>query len=138
MHEDSLSGIQKKWHGNYKGYLIGFILSMVLTAISFSLTMTLGLTGYALTLTLVALALVQAIVQLFYFLHLGQEAHPKWETLIFCFMVMILLIIAAGSLWIMYDLNERVMPEMVTTHEWPGSTSALPSARVSSYARRVQ
>ena len=43
---------------------------------------------------------------------MGQEAKPRWETLIFCFMVLILLIIVIGSLWIMNDLNERVMPEM--------------------------
>ena len=37
-----------------------------------------------LNLRIVALALLQAIVQLLFFLHVGQEAKPRWETLVFC------------------------------------------------------
>jgi len=112
MHEDTLSEIQKKWHGSYKGYFIGFILSVVLTAFAFALVYTLRIQGYALRFTLLGLAIAQAIVQLIYFLHLGKEEKPRWETVIFLFMVMVLLIIALGTLWIMYDLNERVMSGM--------------------------
>lgn len=65
--------------------------------------------GQPLIYTVIALALVQAIVQLLFFLHVGQEAKPRWETVVFYFMVVILFIIAAGSLWIMNDLNDRVM-----------------------------
>jgi cytochrome o ubiquinol oxidase operon protein cyoD len=56
-------------------------------------------------------------VQLRFFLHLGQEAKPRWETMIFYFMVLVLLIIALGSLWIMHDLEERVMSNMEMTHD---------------------
>lgn len=112
MHEDNLSEAQNQYHGSYKGYLIGFLLSLVLTAISFALAMTGVLPGHALLYTLAALALGQAIAQLLCFLHVGQEAKPRWELLVFLFMVMVLLIIATGSLWIIYDLNERVMPDM--------------------------
>jgi cytochrome o ubiquinol oxidase operon protein cyoD len=60
----------------------------------------------------VALAFIQAIVQLLLLLHVGQEAHPRWETMVFYFMVVVLLIVALGTLWIMYDLNNRVMMDM--------------------------
>lgn len=110
--ELSLKEIQKEWHGTPRAYLIGFISSFVLTAASFTLVMLGLLTGTALIYAIVGLALVQAIVQLLFFLHVGQEAPPRWETLVFAFMVLVLLIIAIGSLWIMNDLNDRVMSGM--------------------------
>lgn len=108
----SLKEIQKEWHGTLKSYLIGFFSSVLLTGISFSLVITKALTGHVLIYTIVGLAILQAIIQLIFFLHLGQEAKPRWETFIFCFTVLILLIIVIGSLWIMHDLDERMMPKM--------------------------
>jgi len=110
--ELSLKEIQKEWHGTIQAYVVGFTASVLLTAISFALVITRILSGWYLVHTLVALALVQAFVQLRFFLHVGQEAKPKWESLVFYFMVMVLLIIAGGSLWIMSDLNDRVMSNM--------------------------
>lgn len=111
-HDQSLSEVQKQWHGSLKDYVIGFTLSLVLTAAAFYLVMVPRLTGGPLILTLVGLGLVQAIVQLRFFLHLGQEPKPRWETVVFFFMVSVLLIIVLGTLWIMYDLNNRVMGGM--------------------------
>lgn len=111
MHDElSLKEIQKEWHGTYKAYAIGFVLSLLLTLTSFSLVIFKVLSGYALIYSVVALALVQAIVQLIFFLHLGQEPKPRWESVIFAFMVTILLIIVIGTLWVMNDLNNRMMP----------------------------
>lgn len=107
-HEPSLREIKKEWHGTYQSYIIGFAASLTLTAISFLLVVTKTLAGRSLAYTIVGLALAQAIVQLLFFLHVGQEAKPRWETIIFYFMVLIFLIVAVGTLWIMYDLNERM------------------------------
>lgn len=113
MHHDlSLREIQKEWHGTLKDYAIGFVSCILLTIVSFSLVVSGVLSGPSLVYSLIALALIQAIVQLLFFLHLGQEAKPRWETLIFYFMLLVLLIIAIGSLWIMSDLNDRVMGMM--------------------------
>lgn len=109
MHDLTLNEIKKEWHGTLKNYIIGFILSLVLTCLSFSLVLFKILQGKPLVYTLVILALFQAIVQLLFFLHLGKEEKPRWETVVFYFMVLVLLIIAVGSLWIMQDLNDRVM-----------------------------
>lgn len=108
----SLKEIQKEWHGTLKSYLIGFISSLILTAISFSLVITHALSGHALIYTIIGLAVLQAIIQLIFFLHVGQEAKPRWETLSFCFTVVILLVVIIGSLWVMNDLEERMMPTM--------------------------
>jgi cytochrome o ubiquinol oxidase operon protein cyoD len=113
MNQDlSLQEIKKEWHGSLKSYAIGFIISFLLTSASFLIVVFNVLSGKNLVFTLVYLALVQAFVQLRFFLHLGQEAKPRWETMIFFFMFVILLIIVGGSLWIMQDLNDRMMIDM--------------------------
>lgn len=113
MHGDlSLKEIKKEWHGSLKAYAIGFVASLVLTSAAFLLVITKALPSPHLVYILAALALAQAAFQLLFFLHVGQEAKPRWETLTFCFMFLILLIIAIGTLWIMHDLNERVMTDM--------------------------
>jgi len=110
MHTElSLNEIKKEWHGTYKAYLIGFVASLLLTLLSFSLVVYKVLNGPTLIYTLISLGLVQAAVQLLFFLHLGQEAKPRWETLIFAFMLLLLLIVLIGTLWVMHDLNNRVM-----------------------------
>lgn len=120
MHNElSLKEIKKEWHGSYKSYLIGFIASLLLTSASFLLVITGTLSGHALIYTLVGLAMAQAVFQLLFFLHVGQEAKPRWETLVFIFMLLLLAIIAIGSLWVMNDLNDRVMAGMMKemTHD---------------------
>ena len=115
--ELSLNNIQKEWHGTTKAYVTGFCGSLLLTVLSFSLVITKALSGSVLVYTLVGLGLAQAILQLLFFLHLGQEAKPRWETIVFGFMFLVLLLIAGGSLWIMYDLEDRVMSEMNSPQE---------------------
>jgi cytochrome o ubiquinol oxidase subunit IV len=111
-HDLSLNEIKKEWHGTLKSYLWGFTLSILLTAASFFVVWAKTLSGPGLIYTLISLALLQAIIQLLFFLHVGQEAKPRWETLVFYFMILVLLIIALGSLWIMHDLNDRLMSNM--------------------------
>lgn len=107
--ELTLNEEQKLWHGSFRSYAIGFTASLLLTGLSFLLVAAKLVPVPYLGYTVAALALVQAVIQLKYFLHLGQEGKPYWETFIFMFMVLILLIVVLGSLWIMYDLNQRTM-----------------------------
>jgi cytochrome o ubiquinol oxidase operon protein cyoD len=107
--ELSLKEIQKEWHGTFKSYKIGFFSSLVLTSISFCLVLTNIISNYILFVTISLLALAQAIIQLRFFLHVGEEPKPQWESISFYFMVGILLIIVLGTLWIMHDLDERMM-----------------------------
>lgn len=99
-------------HSTLKSYLIGFGLSLIFTLAAYFLVADHLLTGWALGASIGVLALLQAAVQLLYFLHLGKEGKPHWNTLIFVFMFMVLLIIILGSLWIMHNLDYRVMDTM--------------------------
>lgn len=111
--DSNLLLIKKEWHGSFKAYLIGFIISLVLTLLAFTFVYTEVFSGNTMLFILSGLGLIQAIFQVFYFLHLGKEEAPKWETMIFLFMVMVLLVIVLGSLWIMFDLDKRVMGDMM-------------------------
>lgn len=113
----SLKETQKEWHGTLKSYLAGFTASLFLTAASFLLVAAKLLPDQALAYTVALLGLLQAVVQLRFFLHVGKEAKPRWELFIFYFMALVLLIIVLGSLWIMYDLNTRVMSNMEMPHD---------------------
>ena len=112
MHEPSLDESKKEYHGTLTSYLIGLFASLIFTILSFYLVWARKLPQNALIYTIVGLALIQAAVQLRFFMHLGKEAKPRWESISFFFMVTCLLIIVLGSVWIMYDLNNRVMDGM--------------------------
>lgn len=95
--------------GTFKSYLAGFIMCIILTLAAYFLVSERWLSGWNLILSISGLGIIQFVVQLIFFLHLGKETRPHWNFLIFLFMGLIALIIVAGSLWIMYNLNERVM-----------------------------
>ncbi len=111
MHEEpNLKETLKEWHGTLPGYWFGFGISILLTCISFFLVyIQFDIPDIALIAIVIGLALMQAAAQLILFLHVGQEPKPRWESLVFAFMVLVLFIVVLGTLWIMSDLNSRVM-----------------------------
>lgn len=92
-----------------KNYLIGYILSVLLTLLAYNVVVGHMLAGLVLLLVIAALAVLQLGVQLVYFLHLPDELKPRYKLLSFGFMATILLIIVVGSLWIMHHLNYNMM-----------------------------
>ncbi len=107
--ELSLKEMQKAWHGSFKSYLIGFVGSLFLTSIAFLIVQYDFMDHPEIYYTLAGLALGQAVLQLIFFLNLAKADKPNWELFVFLFMLLIMLIIVAGSLWIMYDLDQRTM-----------------------------
>lgn len=92
-----------------KHYAIGFIASLVLTVLAYFAVEGAWFSGLALLVVLCVLALIQMVVQLVYFLHLGEEVRPRYRLASFLFMSGILLIVVVGSLWIMHHLNYNMM-----------------------------
>lgn len=107
-------------HGSFATYVTGFVLSIVLTFIPYALIVNQTLTGWTVVLVIMAFAVAQLIVQLVFFLHLGRESGPKWNTMAFYFMVMVVLVVVGGSLWIMKNLDYN----MDTSHS-SGQTTNL-------------
>jgi cytochrome o ubiquinol oxidase subunit IV len=93
------------------GYCKGFGLSVLLTLAAYWLVVLQmfadnpPLERFILLAVLVVLALVQFSVQLVYFLHLAHGTRPRWNLLVFWAMVLVVVILAFGSLWIMQNLG---------------------------------
>jgi cytochrome o ubiquinol oxidase operon protein cyoD len=104
--------------GTYTSYVIGFVSSIVLTIIAYFLVVNRTISNrWALTIVIGFLAIIQCIVQLRLFLHLGSEAKPKLRLLVFGFMLTVVLILVGGSIWIMYNLNNRMTtPREINTY----------------------
>jgi len=94
-------------------YAVGFILSVILTVIAYALVMNDDIvrawTAPLVAIVISVLASIQLVVQLLFFMHLSEEQRPRWKLMTFIFCFIILGIIVFGSLWIMFDLNDRMM-----------------------------
>ena len=98
-------------HGSRSHFWIGSILAIVLTAIPFWLVMTGVLKDPQTTAILIfALALIQIVVHVVYFLHLDTRSEGGWTLLAFLFTVVIVVVTIGGSIWVMYHLNANMMP----------------------------
>ncbi|MES2027887.1 MAG: cytochrome o ubiquinol oxidase subunit IV [Pseudomonadota bacterium] len=98
-------------HGSMKSYLIGFFLSVVLTAIPFWLVMTNAIESKNWTIAIVvAFAVVQIVVHMVYFLHMNTTSDAGWTMMALIFTIIVVVIALSGSLWVMYHLNVNMMP----------------------------
>ena len=100
-------------HGSFRSYMTGFVLSVILTAIPFAVVMGGGFESRLLTAAVVVgLAVVQILVHMVYFLHMNTRSDEGWTMMALIFTVVILVIVLAGSLWVMYHMNTNMMPQM--------------------------
>lgn len=96
-------------HGSIKSYLVGFILSVILTVIPFYMVMTEAASSGVLVTTIAILAVVQIIVQIVYFLHMNTSSEQRWNLTALVFTLLIIIIVVGGSIWIMHELNINMM-----------------------------
>jgi cytochrome o ubiquinol oxidase operon protein cyoD len=98
-------------HGSMRGYLTGFVLAAILTAIPFWLVMGKVFSNPTVTaLAIMVLAVVQIVVHMVYFLHMNTKSEGGWNMLALIFTLVLVVITLSGSLWIMYHLNNNMMP----------------------------
>ena len=104
-------GSEGEAHGSMRDYVIGFVASVILTAIPFWLVMSGALADKTLTgLIITGFAAVQIVVHMIFFLHMNARAEGGWNMLALLFTVVIVGIVLTGSLWVMYHLNANMMP----------------------------
>lgn len=98
-------------HGTLGSYVIGFVLSVILTVIPFWLVMDGTILDKNMTaIAIMALAAVQVVVHMIFFLHMNGRAEGGWTMLSLIFTLIVVVIMLAGSLWVMYHLNTNMMP----------------------------
>jgi cytochrome o ubiquinol oxidase subunit IV len=99
-------------------YTIGLVLAVVLTATSFWVANTSLLWPPGIPLGLAVLAIAQMGVHLVFFLHITTGPDNTNNVLALAFGVLIVTIVVAGSVWIMSNLNDNMMPpaELMNLH----------------------
>ncbi len=93
--------------GNFKNYVIGYVSSIVITLIAYFSATRHIFTRNTIIYLISALAIIQFIIQIVYFLHLFHENKPRYRLFVFILMLSIVLIIVIGTIWIMNNLNQN-------------------------------
>jgi cytochrome o ubiquinol oxidase operon protein cyoD len=103
-------------HSTLSGYLKGFLLSVVLTAIPFWLVMGKVFDKQSTTiLVILAFGIVQIFVHMIYFLHMNTKVEGGWSMTALAFTLILVVITLTGSIWVMFHLNHNMMP--MSPHE---------------------
>jgi len=99
-------------HGTMGRLMIGFALAAILTIIPFALVMgEVEMERTTLIGIIMGLGAVQIIVHLVYFLHVSGGSEEGWTLGSTLLALIILGIVLAGSLWVMHNMNENMMPK---------------------------
>ena len=91
-------------------YTIGLVLAVILTVTSFWAANTSLLWPPGVPLGLAVLAIAQMGVHLVFFLHITTGPDNTNNVLALAFSILIVLLVVAGSLWIMANLNANMLP----------------------------
>ncbi|HWP61217.1 MAG TPA: cytochrome C oxidase subunit IV family protein [Candidatus Paceibacterota bacterium] len=91
-------------------YIVGFILSLFCTIAAYMAVTQMQLPRLVLIAVIVFLALGQCVVQGICFLHVNGEKGTRMKRTILFSAIGVVAILVGGSLWIMINLNARMMP----------------------------
>ncbi|MDX2346142.1 MAG: cytochrome o ubiquinol oxidase subunit IV [Legionella sp.] len=95
-------------YGTHQSYIIGFVLSIAFTLLSFYLVSSASLPPKTLYLTVGFLAIAQFLVQTIFFLHLNSHSNASWNLISFLFTVVMTVVLVIGTMWIMFNLYEKM------------------------------
>jgi len=101
----------------YISYIVGFVLSIATTLLAYFFVVNELFSKNVLIYVVMGIAVVQLVVQLVFFLHLGRG--NRWKVITFAFAVLVVLIVVVGSLWIMQNLDYNMMqmsPDQMTEY----------------------
>lgn len=92
-----------------KTYISGFAWCVLLTLLMYFVAVTDTISDVAAIAVITLFALMQFTLQMVWFLHLGHEHKPRVKTAVFWLMLTIVFIVVGGSVWIMNNLNYRMI-----------------------------
>ena len=91
-------------------YIIGLVLALILTGVSFWVASTGALWGPGVATGLVVLAIAQMGVHLVFFLHITSGPDNTNNVLALAFGVLIVFLVMIGTIWIMGHMNTNMAP----------------------------
>jgi cytochrome o ubiquinol oxidase subunit IV len=92
------------------GYLVGLGLAVLLTATSFFVAGTDLVWQPSIPIAIIVLAIAQMGVHVVFFLHITTGPDNTNNVMALAFGVLIVVLVVGGSLWIMANLNQNMMP----------------------------
>ena len=92
------------------GYVVGLALAVLLTATSFFIAGTNLVWQPSIPIAIIVLATAQMGVHLVFFLHITTGPDNTNNVMALAFGLLIVLLVISGSLWIMANLNQNMMP----------------------------
>jgi len=114
LYDDRTPGVEEhEPTASYLSYTAGLGLAIVATIASFVVSQTTLLWAPGIPVGLVVLAFAQIGIHLVFFLHLGSGPDSTNNILALAFGVLIVFLVIAGSVWIMTNLNNNLMPMSV-------------------------
>ena len=113
-----LTGLEEEASSGLLVYTTGLVLAVILTATSFWVANTSLLWGPGIPLGLAVLAIAQMGIHLVFFLHITTGPDNTNNVLALAFGILIVLLVVAGSLLIMANLNDNMMlpAELMNLH----------------------
>lgn len=96
-------------HGSFGGYAFGFLVSVVLTAIAFGVVLYTTMDPGTKMIIIGVLALVQMIIHMVFFLHLGQSSGEGWNVLATAYTALAVAFLVFGTIWVMHNVNMLMM-----------------------------
>jgi len=97
-------------HGSMQSYVVGFLLSLLFTFIPYVMVVNNSFSGTKLLVIILGFAVIQMIIQVTFFLHLGRGPKPNWNVYFFLSTIGIILMVVAGSVIIMNNLHYNMSP----------------------------
>ena len=98
---------KKSSASNYTSYIVGFVLSVLTTFIAYFFVVNEVWPKESLVYIILVIAVLQLVVQMVFFLHLGRGS--RWKALTFYFTLLVVGIIVVGTIWIMNNLDYNMM-----------------------------
>ncbi len=98
-----------------KSYVTGLVISVILTLLAYALVSFFAhphpaSVAYLVIIPIILfLAVLQLVAQLIFFLHMGRESPPQWNVILFVSTFVGILLIVISSIWIMVNLNNRML-----------------------------
>ena len=103
-------------------YILGYSLSILFTLAAFGLAYIhissdhIAISHTFLHYAIALLAVIQLVIQSVFFLHLSHRTDQRSNLITFIFMILIVILIAGGSIWILNNLNSNMSPEQVAKY----------------------
>jgi len=100
-------------------YCAGAIISTLLTTGIYVITVN-GVFDSALIIGTIILvvALIQLVIQLYFFLHVNEGKKPRWQLYSLWFAAVMIMVVVVGSIWIMKNLDYNMGMSAEQMHQY--------------------